>query len=105
MHRAGDVAQGAQVVPGVVAGELGGEALPEQPGAGRLGGVGRVDAAGGRVEVGQGLPGQRGIGLEALRGEVGLPVVLQVEPETHRQVRVVGHESVEIGVGDLPRGA
>ncbi len=103
-----DVVQRAEVVPGVMDRELGGQPLPQQPGAGGLGGVEAgcllVEVAGvQRVEGGEGLPGQFRLGLEACRGQVGLAFVVEIETEFGGHARVVGDQRVQVGVGDLPR--
>ncbi len=101
----GDVAQLTEVLAGVVQGEFGGEALPEQPGAGPVGGVlgGRVlggGGGGGGVERGEGVPGDVGEGVEPLRGEVRLPVVARVQAQPGGLQRVVCGHLVEVAVGD-----
>ncbi len=61
----GDIAQLAETVARVVHGERGGEAFPQQPGAGLLGRVGAAGPCRGGVEFGEGASVEGGGGLEA----------------------------------------
>src|SRR6185312_5828611 len=90
-------------LPGLVTGELALQPLAQQARAAPLDRVVLQRRIGGQdaVELGEGVAGQRGLGLDAVRREVGQAVVARAVAQPG------GHDGVEVGdlldegVGDL----
>ena len=106
VHRAEQVRQGPQPLARLVRGQLGTEPLAQQPRTAPLDRVvGQRRVLGEHpVQLGQGLPGQRGLGLQPGRARVRQPVVAGAGAERGRDDRVEVADGVDVGVGDLARG-